>query len=122
MDQISPDPFDGLAADDPARSRNDSRDSLFLMADMRISGRTAVHSVRVRNLSPGGLMAEYPTGLPQGLAVELEMRGIGAVPGRVAWSAAGRVGIAFEYQIDPLSARKPVGTGGKSQTLFKPSL
>lgn len=122
MDQISPDPFDGIAPNDPARDRNEARDSLFLMADFRIVGRPTVQHVRVRNLSSGGLMAEYPSGLPQGMAVELDVRGIGSVRGRVAWSAAGRVGISFDYQIDPLVARKPVGLGSKPAVTLKRGL
>lgn len=120
MDQYSYDPYAGLAADDPARGRNDARDSLFLMADFRVTGRTAVEHVRVRNLSAGGLMAEYAAGLPQGLDVEFDVRGIGWVPGKVAWSAAGRIGVAFVSPIDPLLARKPVGAGAKAAAAGAP--
>jgi hypothetical protein len=34
------------------------RDSLFLMADLRLDGQDGEHRVRVRNLSAGGMMAE----------------------------------------------------------------
>ena len=99
MDQISHDPFgqapaDGGSADEAAHNRNESRDSLFLMADYRLIGASEVENVRVRNLSSGGLMAEIPGGLAQGELVEFDVRGIGWVGGKVAWSAAGRVGIA----------------------------
>ena len=122
MDQVSQDPFDGLDADDPARNRNESRDSLFLTADFRVLGASDAQPVRVRNLSSGGLMAELPSGLPQGQEVEFDVRGIGWVSGKVAWSAAGRVGVAFDHQIDPMMARKPVGGGAKAPVKFKPSL
>lgn len=123
MDQFSHDPHAHLAADDPARNRHESRDSLFLMADFRTPESASVQHVRVRNLSAGGLMAEVAAGLPQGLAVEFDVRGIGWVPGRIAWSAAGRVGVAFDYQIDPMLARKPVGgSAAKGPVTFKPSL
>jgi len=119
MDQYSQDPFGGAASDDGAHNRNETRDSLFLMADMRVTGSTDVRAVRVRNLSAGGLMAEFPNGLNQGLQVEFEVRGIGWVPGKVAWSAAGRIGVAFDRPIDPMLARKPVGTGSKAPVYVK---
>lgn len=123
MDQFSQDPFGAMNADDAAaRSRSEARDSLFLMADFRVAGSSDVIQVRVRNLSAGGLMAEFATGLELGLRVEFDVRGIGWVPGKVAWSAAGRVGIAFDRQIDPMLARKPVGHGGKTPVYVKPVL
>ena len=126
MDQFSYDPYhgpdQGLAADEAALSRNEGRDSLFLMADFRVTGTTDAHSVRVRNLSAGGLMAEYSGKLRQGLDVEFDVRGIGWVPGKVAWSAAGRIGVAFEHQIDPMLARKPVGTGPKAPAFVTPNV
>ncbi|MEO9129929.1 MAG: PilZ domain-containing protein [Sphingomonas sp.] len=122
MDQLSQDPFSGMSADDAAHNRNEGRDSLFLMADFRVNGSSDVTQVRVRNLSAGGLMAELPNGLELDLQVEFDVRGIGWIPGRVAWSAAGRVGIAFDRQIDPMLARKPVGHGAKTPVFLKPVL
>jgi hypothetical protein len=111
-----------MSGDEAARNRNEARDSLFLMADFRVTGSSDVTQVRVRNLSAGGLMAEFPSGLELGLQVEFDVRGVGWVPGRVAWSAAGRVGIAFDRQIDPMLARKPVGHGTKTPVFVKPVL
>ena len=122
MDQYSQDPFSAGAGEDGAHNRNEARDSLFLMADMRIPGSPEIIQVRVRNLSAGGLMAEFPTGLDHGLVVEFDVRGIGWVPGKVAWSAAGRIGVAFDRQIDPMMARKPVGHGTKTPVFVKPVL
>src|SRR4051812_45829849 len=120
MDQYSQDPYSAAAGEDGAHNRNEARDSLFLMADMRVPGSPDAIQVRVRNLSAGGLMAEFPAGLDQGTPVEFDVRGIGSVPGRVAWSAAGRIGVAFDRQIDPMLARKPVGAGGKTPVFVKP--
>jgi hypothetical protein len=122
MDQFSHDPYSAAAGEDGAHNRNEARDSLFLMADMRIPGSTEILQVRVRNLSAGGLMAEFPSGLEQGLVVEFDVRGVGWVEGKVAWSAAGRIGVAFDRQIDPMLARKPVGAGGKTPVFVKPVL
>ena len=120
MDQFSQDPYSAAAGEDGAHNRNEARDSLFLMADMRVPGSPDVIQVRVRNLSAGGLMAEFPSGLDQGTPVEFDVRGIGWVPGRVAWSAAGRIGVAFDRQINPMMARKPVGVGGQTPVFVKP--
>ena len=103
-----------------ARHRHDSRDSLFLMAEARIAGHPDVNQMRVRNLSAGGLMAEFPGGLEQGTVVEIDVRGIGWCSGRIAWSAAGRVGVAFDKAIDPMLARKPVGAGTRTPHYAKP--
>ena len=111
-----------MTGDDAAHNRNEARDSLFLMADFRVAGSPDVTQVRVRNLSAGGLMAEIANGLELGLQVEFDVRGIGWVPGKVAWSAAGRVGIAFDRVIDPMLARKPVGNGTKTPVFVKPIL
>lgn len=121
MDPHPQHPFD-TDRDDGPQSRHQVRDSLLLMADLRLPGRDAI-PVRVRNLSAGGLMAEYAGDLDPGLGVELVVRGIGAVSGRVAWRAAGRIGIAFDRLIDPLLARKPVGgrTRSKRQSIVQPA-
>src|ERR1700733_3388242 len=114
MDQYSNDPFNAVPADDGAQNRNEARDSLFLMADFRVMGTSEITQVRVRNLSAGGLMAEFPAGLDLGLRVEFAVGGVGWVPGKVAWSTAGRIGVAFDRPIDPMLARKPVGHGGRT--------
>ncbi|OYY88972.1 MAG: PilZ domain-containing protein [Sphingomonas sp. 28-66-16] len=121
MDQFSHDSMN-FADEDPAAQRNDLRDSLFLVAQFRIAGSRESEQVRVRNLSAGGLMAEVAGRIDQGTAVEIEVRGIGWVAGRIAWATAGRVGIAFDEVIDPILARKPVGNGTKTPTFTKPIL
>lgn len=96
------------------------RDSLFLMANLRRIGEADSIAVRVRNLSPGGLMAELPTPLHQDTAVEVEVRGIGWIAGRIVWHTAGRAGIAFDRPIDPQLARKPVGVADRIAKSVKP--
>ncbi|MEG3177472.1 PilZ domain-containing protein [Sphingomonas sp. RB3P16] len=119
MEQFSQDPFDS-ESEDGQHNRQDSRDSLFLTADFRLEGQRAVRPLRVRNLSSGGLMAECPEDLPQGVRVEFDVRGVGWVPGQVAWCTAGRIGVAFDRQIDPMLARKPVGQGKQTPVFVKP--
>lgn len=87
-----------------------ARDSLLLMARLKTAGQSEPLTVRIRNLSEGGLMAELPFDLPCDASVEIEVRGIGWVAGRVAWQTQGRAGIAFDVPIDPRRARKPYGS------------
>lgn len=106
MNDSTPNTFPAMTVE--AAKRTKARDSLFLVADLSIDGRPGPLQVRVRNLSPGGLMAEYPHPLDIGVAVKIDLRGVGKITGQVAWTAAGRIGVAFDHPIDPLQARKPV--------------
>ena len=99
--------FDG-PEDEGASQRTRSRDSLFLIAQMRVGGDATTQDVRVRNLSEGGLMVEVAKPLPLGTEITLEVRGLGEVKGSVAWYAEGRAGVALATPIDPKKARKPV--------------
>lgn len=121
MDQFSFDPLTALSADDFASQRTGSRDSLMLSANFRVAGRPD-EQVRVRNLSTGGLMAEYTRPIERGTKVEVEVRGVGWVTGSIAWATEGRVGVAFDLAIDPKLARKPVGQGAHTPSFVKPIL
>ena len=106
MEQIGKRVFDDAEA---SKDGPRGRDSLFLMARLRVEGLDEELSVRVRNLSPGGLMAELPVPVVPDSPVRIDVRGIGWVKGRIAWQTEGRAGIAFDKEIDPQRARKPVG-------------
>jgi len=90
--------------------RVSKRDSLLLSATIRRSGdaEEGLLPVRVRNLSSVGLMADYGDVADAGEAVQVTMRGIGTVSGKVAWIKDGRIGVAFDKEVDPQLARKPV--------------
>ena len=109
MDSLMPEPFtSGDASADEAGAGSRARDSLFLMARLRTPSLSETFSVRIRNLSAGGLMADFATPLERDTPVEIDVRGIGWVPGKVAWFAEGRTGVAFNAPIDPGKARKPI--------------
>ncbi len=115
MDRYTFETDETLGADDSARSRNAARDSLFLSAQLKV-GSLPAEQVRVRNLSAGGMMAEYPSSVEQGTPVTVELRGIGRVGGRIAWATDGRIGVAFDEHIDPMQARKPVAVRPAAST------
>jgi hypothetical protein len=121
MDQFSYDPLHTLSADDFTGQRTGARDSLMLAAQFRIAEKAEMQ-VRVRNLSSGGLMADVPEPIPGGTPVEVEVRGVGWISGRIAWYTEGRVGVAFDREIDPMLARKPVGQGKSTPSFVKPIL
>ncbi|MCJ8157805.1 PilZ domain-containing protein [Sphingomonas sp. LaA6.9] len=106
----------GLAS----QGREDVRDSLFL-AGLVLRGGGEEHRVRVRNLSAGGMMAECDADFSKGDAVEVILRGVGRVTGKVAWRTADRIGVAFDLEIDPLAARRPVGQGADLPEFVKPA-
>lgn len=91
--------------------RHIARDSLFVMADLRVDGIEGEHRIRVRNLSAGGLMAESALKVQRGQLVWTSLRNIGWVEGSVAWVQDNRFGIAFREDIDPRIARAPSAAG-----------
>jgi hypothetical protein len=104
-----------------AQLRAEPRDSMFLLATLRRVGGPEVQ-VKIRNLSSGGMMAESPLSFLRDDRIEVDLRGIGTVPGRIAWTAGGRLGIQFDAAIDPRLARKPVAAApAPQQQLVKPS-
>jgi len=88
-------------------TRQVNRDSLFLLAQVRVDGQDAVTRVKVRNLSAGGMMAEGDSKVVRGSLVAVELRNIGWVEGSVAWKQGDRFGIAFVDEIDPAVVRAP---------------
>jgi len=82
-----------------------TRDSLLILAELRVEGQDAVHRVKVRNLSAGGLMAEGDLRVGRGEGVQINLRNAGWVDGCVAWVQDNRFGVAFREEIDPKAAR-----------------
>lgn len=82
-------------------TRHISRDSLFLLAELRRTDAMQNVRVKVRNLSTGGMMAEGEFTLRIGDSVTVRLKNIGDVRGTVAWVQDNRCGIAFAETIDP---------------------
>jgi hypothetical protein len=90
-------------------ARGKSRDSMFLSAIVLFDGTATSQTVRVRNLSAGGMMIDVGAARKKGLGVTIVLQNIGEIRGSVIWSTEKRLGIAFEHEIDPhLARRKPV--------------
>lgn len=102
--------------------RQIARDSLFVMADLRLDGQPHDYRVKVRNLSAGGMMAEGTVQVMRGTVVWVNIRNIGWVEGCVAWVQDNRFGVAFREEIDPKVARVPVQPGDHTPRFVKPPL
>jgi hypothetical protein len=103
-------PIDPIESEElSAPKRGTNRDSLLVKAILRFPNSGEEREARVRNISSGGLMAEAPLRAPRGEPVEVKLRNIGWVSGKVAWIAESRFGIAFDYPIDPKATHQSVG-------------
>ncbi len=100
-----------------AAKRAKSRDSLFLLGKLTFAGMPASFDVRIRNLSATGMMAECPAAVAPGHAVLVETKGFAGIAGKVAWATEGRVGIAFDVEIDPALARNPGKSNGQPEMM-----
>jgi hypothetical protein len=98
-------------------TRSVARDSLFLLADVRVEQNAETFRVRVRNLSDGGMMGEGQLRVQRGHRVSVELRNIGAVGGTVAWVQDNRFGVAFDEEIDSQKARRPLQSGEEQTPL-----
>lgn len=94
---------------DHTGARSQDRNSLLMKARIHVVARGVELEARIRNLSAGGLMAEAAIQIANGDKVEVELRNVGWTPGRVAWTADGRFGIAFDHPVNPGNVRVPVG-------------
>ena len=55
-----------------------------------------------------GMLAEAKVRVAQGSAVEVDLRNVGPVAGRVIWVGDGKFGIAFDRLVDPQAVRRQV--------------
>lgn len=102
--------------------RQISRDSLFVLADLRLEGADATHKVKICNLSAGGLMAEAPLKVQRGQLCSIELRNVGWVEGSIAWVQDSRFGVAFREEIDPKVARAPLVAGEAAPRFVRPPI
>lgn len=115
--------FDGKFESDKPQGEQDKvrkkdRDSLFMQGILHVPGQSQPITVRVRNLAAGGLMADYAGDLEKDTPLEIELRNVGLISGRVAWVSPNQFGMAFDKEIDPQLVRRPLVT--KRDDLFRP--
>lgn len=90
--------------------RHSFRDSLLMSArclirEQGVEGGVEI-TVKLRNISAQGVMAEAQRAPAKDAQVSLELRNVGWVEGRVAWVQDNRFGILFAKEIDPNRVRQ----------------
>lgn len=105
-----PDFLNAEFLDADVSARGETRDSLFLTAEVAASGWPDMVKVRVRNLSAGGMLAEADCDLPVGTVIRVTLPNIRPVTGRSVWVGEGRFGVAFDKHIDPQTVRRKLVT------------
>lgn len=101
------------------KNRQISRDSLFVMAEMRLDGVEGEHRIKLRNLSAGGMMGEGSVRVTRGVVIWVNIRNIGWTEGTVAWVQDDRFGVAFVDEIDPKVARLPANAEGNARVAIR---
>lgn len=105
MDRPDDSPFQPDSNDATEQSREQSRESTFLSAILVFDGSPRKLTVRVRNVSAGGMMVDMTGQREKGAALTVELKNVGEIRGTVAWSTENRLGITFDEEIDPQLAR-----------------
>ena len=85
--------------------RTSPRDRILLLARLRVAGEAEIYAVRIRDLSAGGMRAQFSGRALDQNNVAIEIRNLGWVEGRVAWQRADMIGVRFAEPIDPDKAR-----------------
>lgn len=96
-DQSGQEPPEGGAPD--VRKPREARVTTILLIGKMMS-RHGEALCRIRNLSSGGLMVEAHVTLEEDDPVRIELKVGDQLAGRVRWTRAGRMGIAFDEPID----------------------
>jgi hypothetical protein len=105
------------AENQQSSQRSNNRNSLLLKAILRFPASAQEREVRVRNLSSGGLMAEAPIQASRGEVVEVNLKNMGWITGKVAWVAESRFGVAFDYPVDPKAARQNITSNALDENM-----
>lgn len=79
----------------------EKRYSVVLRAELTGEDIGAPVSVRIVNISAGGLMAVVPPGPKLDGHVTMTIRHLGRFVGRIVWARDGRIGVKFDDAIDP---------------------
>ena len=85
--------------------RASRRNQILLLAQLRMDDEALSFSIRIRDLSAGGLRAQFAECRLGGARVAVEIRNIGWVKGSVVWQNDAHIGVRFDSPIDPEKAR-----------------
>jgi hypothetical protein len=89
----------------PIPDPRDSRESVFLTAELRVAGADPVRC-RVMNLSKRGVCLAQVPDLPSNAKVLVSIGGVERVAAEVMWCRDTLAGLRFDHPIDLLAARR----------------
>lgn len=89
----------------PLLPRATTRESIFLTAMLNFDVLADPVSVRIRNISSGGMLVDCDLAVGPGDRFTGEVKNVGKISGRVAWRTDNRMGVEFDGQVDPKRAR-----------------
>lgn len=95
--------------------RSQQRDSLLLSVDLELENDARAYRVKMRNLSPQGMMGVGSVDVIRGTRLQVDFGEVGKVWGNVAWREGNRFGIAFEREVDPAAVRAALADNGVTQ-------
>lgn len=81
-------------------TRSQSRESLFMFAEVQLAQHSQRYRVRVRNLSSSGMMGAGNLRVERGTQITVFLEGEVPLEGHIAWVHGDRFGIAFDSEID----------------------
>lgn len=81
-------------------TRNVPRSSLFMLTRITLENNARQYEVKMRNLSPKGMMAEGKLPVASGSRLTINLDNGDDVKGTVAWIEGSRFGIAFDGEVD----------------------
>ncbi|WP_427964217.1 PilZ domain-containing protein [Altererythrobacter sp.] len=96
-------------------ARIHSRENLFVFADVQVENGDRVERIRVRNLSPAGMMGEGSVRVVRGSRITVKFSEIDPIVGHVAWIQDDRFGVAFDDELDGELARNLTDGMGEGQ-------
>lgn len=85
----------------PPDRRQKNRISMMLMATVRYEGARDGVKARILDLSSGGIRVATICTLRRGHRLVVSLKGVGDVPGRIAWARGAELGVEFDHEVDP---------------------
>lgn len=85
----------------PPDRRQKNRISMMLMATVCFEGAGEGVKARILDLSGGGIRVATVCHLKRGHRLVVSLKGIGEVPGQIAWARGAELGVEFDREIDP---------------------
>lgn len=83
---------------------------------MRVERVVANYRIKVRNLSPAGMMGAGEARVVPGSRVNVMLRGMEPVDGTVAWVQGDRFGVAFDDEVDCDQAKRAYFAGSNARS------